>query len=422
MSEVINSASINYELDPAYDNLSGVNRYERALDILKNSRAVKKVGKGVYTVKSQQGYSVYTVVYDEKSGQASCNCPDCMKHIGEFGWECKHILAVKIHVNNGKKARAESEEPKRDWSSYNVAQMTEGEAFKVYLKQLSELADELADELAPKKNSKMGRPSLPLSELVFCAVMKVSSGLSSRRASVLSKNAEEENLIENNVHYNSVNKFMVREDVTPILRELVRLSASPLSSIEHDFAIDSSGFRLNQYGDWCTQKHDVKRAHDFVKCHISSGVLSNIIADVVITPSSGEGTADVKNFANLLEGTTGHFKVEQVSADKGYLSSANYTAAAKMHVEPFIMFKKNSKATGSSAWNKAFINAVNAPEEWLSNYHKRSNVESTFGALKERYGETLKSKTYTGQVNEILCKVIAYNISVVHRANVMEMI
>ena len=33
-------------------------------------------------------------------------------------------------------------------------------------------------------------------------------------------------------------------------------------------------------------------------------------------------------------------------------------------------------------------------------------------AIKQKFGETLKSKHWTAQVNELLCKIIAYNITV----------
>ena len=49
-------------------------------------------------------------------------------------------------------------------------------------------------------------------------------------------------------------------------------------------------------------------------------------------------------------------------------------------------------------------------DEFLEHYHKRSNVETTFSAVKKKLGENLKSKNYTPQVNELLCKFIAYNI------------
>ena len=48
----------------------------------------------------------------------------------------------------------------------------------------------------------------------------------------------------------------------------------------------------------------------------------------------------------------------------------------------------------------------------MEHYHKRSNVESTFGAIKKKFGESVKSKNRTAQENELLCKLIAYNITV----------
>jgi len=39
-------------------------------------------------------------------------------------------------------------------------------------------------------------------------------------------------------------------------------------------------------------------------------------------------------------------------------------------------------------------------------------VETTFGAIKQKFGESLKSKKRVSQVNQLLCKAIAYNITV----------
>jgi transposase len=52
-------------------------------------------------------------------------------------------------------------------------------------------------------------------------------------------------------------------------------------------------------------------------------------------------------------------------------------------------------------------------EEFLSHYHKRSNVESAFQMIKSKFGERLRSKTTTALVNEALCKVLCHNLCVV---------
>ena len=46
----------------------------------------------------------------------------------------------------------------------------------------------------------------------------------------------------------------------------------------------------------------------------------------------------------------------------------------------------------------------------MASYHKRSNVESTFSMIKAKFGDALRSKTETAQINEALCKVLCHNL------------
>ncbi len=49
-------------------------------------------------------------------------------------------------------------------------------------------------------------------------------------------------------------------------------------------------------------------------------------------------------------------------------------------------------------------------EAFLTHYHKRSNVESVFSMIKAKFGASVRAKTPTAQVNEVLCKVLCHNI------------
>ena len=52
-------------------------------------------------------------------------------------------------------------------------------------------------------------------------------------------------------------------------------------------------------------------------------------------------------------------------------------------------------------------------DTFLTHYHRRSNVETTFSMIKRKFGGSLRSKSYDGQVNEILAKVILHNLCVI---------
>lgn len=133
---------------------------------------------------------------------------------------------------------------------------------------------------------------------------------------------------------------------------------------------------------------------------------------MIVTESN---SADTNEFIPLLERTMESFDINRVTADKGYLSRKNYDFGSASGFETFIPFKSNTtgKQRGSKAWFEAYYYFKTNEEGFMKKYHERSNVESTFGAIKRKFGDSLKSKNYTAQVNELYCKSIAYNITMV---------
>jgi transposase len=106
--------------------------------------------------------------------------------------------------------------------------------------------------------------------------------------------------------------------------------------------------------------------------------------------------------------------VREVSADKGYLSNDNLTAIEAAGAAPYIPFKSNSTATGSSAaWQRLWHLYSLHREDFLRQYHKRSNVETTFSMIKRKFGTGLRSKLPAAQMNEALLKCLCHNLTVV---------
>lgn len=118
----------------------------------------------------------------------------------------------------------------------------------------------------------------------------------------------------------------------------------------------------------------------------------------------------------LVEATKQRFGMTEVSADKAYLANENLTAIEAAGASPFIPFKLNSQQDGSPAWRKMHAVFVLKQEEFLAAYAKRNNAESSFSSVKRKFGGSVRSKTFTAQVNEILCKILAYNLSCLVRA------
>jgi transposase len=290
------------------------------------------------------------------------------------------------------------------WNAYNAAQKAEVNLFDALLKDLV--------KAIPEPEQTMGRPRLSIHETLFCAIQKVYSQLSSRRAYSLFENATEKGQINHAPNFNQPSIIFRNPEMTPILHELVSLSALPVAGIENDFSVDSTGFRTTTFSAYNGVKHGQTKEHRWVKAHLCAGVKTNIVAAVAITDENG---GDSPQFGPLVRKTAEGFTINEVSADMAYSSRLNYQLAANTGGKAYIPFKKSAtgRAGGSALWKKMFHYFQLNRDDFMEHYHKRSNIEATNAAIKRKFGETLKSKNPTAQVNELLAKIIAYNLTVV---------
>lgn len=391
-------------MDTATAELVDPERQQKGILIAATARLVKKGAS--WLVPSQSLPTKYTVVLNEDGG--FCTCPDHAK----TGRACKHQIAVQLVIKRELNADGEVEVTggfrityaQQSWTAYNSAQMAEQELFmKLFRKLCSGIVE------PPQK---MGRPRLPLAEMVFAAGYKVYRGNSARRFMGDMKEAQQKGLVTKLPHFNSVLRYLDNETITPALQEMIRLSALPLKAVESDFAVDSTGFSSTQLvGQWKGAKYGEKQLrveHDWLKVHAMTGVKTNVVVAVEIgEPNSG----DCPRFRPLLESTTADFNVRRVLGDKAYLSYDNLDFAAEKGVAPVIMFKENSTGnTNSETWDRLFHFYSFHRQDFMKAYHKRSNVESTFSAVKRVFGDFVRSKNPTAQVNEILLKILCHNI------------
>jgi transposase len=400
-----NKDEANKNFDNGKTNYSDRLREQKAKIILSREHAIRKVNNNIYLVRSQTGSGWYKVQWNGKEWR--CNCPDYVKngHITP----CKHLLALKLRLDHryisieGQEPKIEKKTYTQNWSDYNLAQMQEFELFDQFLYQLVSTIE------TPEQQNR-GRPRIKLTDQLFCCIMKVYSQLSSRRAKHLYNDALQRQQIEHSPYFNVVSYTLNKKEITPILHELIHLSAQPLASVETDFAIDSSGFRCSTFGNYCEEKHGAKRKRNWLKVSICTGVSTNIVADVVVTD---EHAADSPQLKKLMINTAKHFTIGEISADMAYSSRKNLKLIDSLGGIAYIPFKKNATGKhGGALWRKTFHYFQLHKEEFMEHYHKRSNVESTFSAIKKKFGESVKSKNRVAQENELLCKIIAYNITV----------
>ncbi len=374
------------------------------------ARAIVSTGRitrerGIYRVPSQSGGGgCYRVTLDGLFPTCSCEDHDLT------GVECKHIFAAMLwrdEHQDGPTPEPPTLPPrktyKQDWPNYDKAQTREKDHFQLLLADLCASIP----QPAPKGGTKGGRPTVPLGDQAFAAVFKVYCGLSARRFGCDLRDAAERGHMQKAIGYSAVLKAMESEDLTPVLHDLIRRSAAPLREVETDFAVDSSGFCTNSYTRWYDVKFGERTLQHWVKPHIVTGVTTNVVAAVEIHDKRRH---DCNVLPSLIETTAKTFDVREVSADKAYTAGANFDAVAAHGGTLYAAFKKNATGSVGGLYEKMYHLFCLNRDDYLRHYHKRSNVESTFSAVKRKFGEMVRSKTDTAQRNEVLCKFICQNV------------
>lgn len=239
--------------------------------------------------------------------------------------------------------------------------------------------------------------------------MKVWATVSGRRATTDIKACAEDGNLDRAPSYNSLFDYFDKPEMTGILVKLIEQSAAPLASIETSFAVDSTGFGTSVYRRWYDQKYGREmKEQTWLKAHAMVGVRTGVVTSVKVTDSSG---ADSPQLPELVASTSQRFAMAEVSADKAYLGHDNLAAIEAVGAIPYIPFKSNSQGEGSVAWRKMWAIFMFKQDEFQAHYHLRSNVESVFSAVKQKFGAAVRSKSFTAQVNEILCKILCHNLS-----------
>jgi transposase len=380
-------------------------RESRGLEIASNSQVI--YDGQAWIVPSQSSSKKYTVTLNAVS--ASCTCPDYESH----RLKCKHIYAVGYTIlrDSGGNPPTPPKQTKpiyrQQWHEYNLAQINEKAKFQELLHDLCQNVDNI-----PRKPG-AGRSRFPLREMIFCAAFKVYSTVSGRRFISDLREAQRRGLISKVPHFNSIFNYFELEGVTAWLKQLIEMSSQPLSEVDWNFAVDSSGFTTGHYKRWLSAKYGKAEAinrKEWVKVHLMCGVKTNVVTAVEVSHAHA---GDSPFFKPLVETTSKNFPIQSVAADKAYSAEQNLKLVLLKGGQPYIAFRSNATAAdkrSGSVWKRMYHFYLYNQEWFLQHYHRRSNVESTFSMIKAKFGERLRSKTEIAQVNEVLCKILCHNI------------
>lgn len=359
-----------------------------------------------WLVPSQSGEMIYKV----NPTAQTCECPDHQ----ERGCKCKHLYAVEFTIKRETDRDGNIIETKtmtftekvtytQNWPAYEKAQHEEKDRFQVLL------ADLCSGVTEPERaKDEVGRKPVPMADQLFSAIFKVYSTFSSRRFNCDLQYAHERGYTSRPIHPSKLRAFMADEALTPYLKSMIVRSSLPLRALESNFAVDSTGFSTSKFVRWFDEKYGVtKTNHDWVKVHCAVGVSTGVVTAAAIY---GRHTSDGPILPELIDKTKENFNIADVSADKGYLSVENVEAIHAAGGLPFIAPKSNTTGGAGGLFEKMIRFYQYKQEEYMTRYHKRSNVESLFSAVKRKFSDHIRSRTPVAMVNEAYAKLLCNNL------------
>lgn len=111
-----------------------------------------------------------------------------------------------------------------------------------------------------------------------------------------------------------------------------------------------------------------------------------------------------------------HPCLEKAQFDAGFISRLNVQHISSCKARPFIFPKKNLtlKPKGCPSWRDMLYDCITNPQEWLREYHERSNIESVNHCLDNRFTKPVRQKYFKGQWGKQQARICLHNLAQTH--------
>ena len=288
-----------------------------------------------------------------------------------------------------------------NWNKYNESLVKRGEVLLDF-----DVIDNWPTELEKMNQGKEGRKFVyPDSFIKLLGYMRAYFHLPYRQTEgVVREHAS--NTLPSIPDYSNINRRINRLDI--------KIDDDANKSSLHDdhfvIAVDSTGIKVTNRGEWIRHKWNVKRG--YLKIHVAVDIKKRKIISLDVT---SEQVHDGKVLSELIDDITinQNKTVESVIADGSYDSNRNFQLLSFKGIRPAIKVRKNSiyRKTNHYLRNKAVQSQKTDLQQWKDSviYGKRWIVETIFSCIKRMFGEYVTAIRFENMVKEIMLKVSLYN-------------
>ena len=191
----------------------------------------------------------------------------------------------------------------------------------------------------------------------------------------------------------------------------VELDPSVNPNKDITIAIDSTGIKVANRGEWIYHKWKSGKRKGFIKIHVAVNTRSKQIVSMKVTK---EDVGDGRMLKSLVRDTIVQTNVNRVLADGAYDSKDNFQFLHDNDIDPAIKVRKNSSTRGIGCYPRKMmvLRQVSDLYKWKRSvsYGHRWLAESVFSSIKRKFGEYVHSIKWRNLVNELLIKASIYNM------------
>ena len=292
-----------------------------------------------------------------------------------------------------------------NWNKYNESLVKRGEVLLDF-----DVIDNWDNELEEMNKGKEGRKFVyPDSFIKLLGYMRIYFHLPYRQT-------------EGIVRAHAANTLPSIPDYSRICRRINRLNIKinddnddmNNSSLQHDdyfiIAIDSTGIKVSNRGEWIRHKWNVKRG--YLKIHVAVDIKKKRILSLIVT---SEQVHDGKVLPQLIDDITikQNKAIDTAIMDGSYDSNKNFQLLSFKGIQPAIKVRKNSrcKKTNHYLRNKNVQLQKTNMKQWKDSvsYGQRWIVETVFSCIKRLFGEYVTAIRFENMIKEIILKASLYN-------------
>ena len=290
-----------------------------------------------------------------------------------------------------------------NWNKYNESLVKRGEVLLDF-----DVIDNWPTELEKMNQGKEGRKFVyPDSFIKLLGYMRAYFHLPYRQTEGVVREHASNTLPSIPDYYSNINRRINRLDI--------KIDDDANKSSLHDdhfvIAIDSTGIKVSNRGEWIRHKWNVKRG--YLKIHLAVDIKKKRILSLHVT---SEQVHDGKILPELIDDiiTIKQNKiVNTVIADGSYDSNKNFQILSFKGIKPAIKIRKNSRCRKVNHYlrNKMVKIQKNNLQNWKVsvNYGKRWIAETVFSCIKRIFGEYVTAIRFENMIKELILRASLYN-------------